>query len=133
MLKIYEVRDYVSIDGADWRRVGHCGYRVTDEEVEDRLVLDNVTFDEARAYLSENILSSVWNDETFFGHKPTVAIHYADAWDPVSYRSFNTISYKRKFTEDKNVTFEWMTKHLSADQLIQYLKERGITTCPMNF
>ena len=133
MLKVYYVRDYVSIDGAEWRRVGACGYKVTDEEVEDKLVLDNVSFDEAREYLSKNILGSVWNDSTFFRHKPTVAVHYTDAWDPVSYRHFKTLSYKRKFEEDKNVTFEWMTQHLSADQFIQYLKERGITTCPMNF
>ena len=133
MLKIYKVRDYVSIDGADWRRVGDCGYRVTDEEVSDKLVLDNASFEEARAYLSEHILCSVWNGSTFFRHKPTVEVHYSGAWDPVVYRKFNTLSYKRKFAEDTNVSFEWMTKHLSADQLIQYLKERGITACPMNF
>ena len=133
MLKVYYVRDYVSIDGSEWRRVGMCGYTVTDEEVEDKLVLDNVSFDEAREYLSKNILSSVWNDSTFFRHKPTVEVCYTGAWDPVSYRHFNTLSYKRKFEEDKNVSIEWMIQHLSADQFIQYLKERGITTCPMNF
>jgi hypothetical protein len=133
MLKVYNVCDYVSIDGTKWRTVGGYGYTVTDEEVENKLILDSVSFDEARKYLSENLLDGVWNDSTFFRHKPTIVVKYQDAWDSVEYRHFNTISYKREFKEDKNVTFEWMTGHLSADQLIQYLKERGITTCPMNF
>ena len=131
MLKVYNVYDRVSIDGAKWRTVGGYGYRVTDEEVKNKLVLDNVTFDEAREFLSQNILSGVWNDSTFFRNKPTVVVSYNDGWDPVSYRHFDTMSYKREFVEDKNVTFEWMTQHLSAEQLIQYLKERGITTCPI--
>ena len=33
MLKVYNVYDYVSIDGAEWRRVGRSGYKVTDEEI----------------------------------------------------------------------------------------------------
>ena len=133
MLKVYYVCKYVSIDGAEWRKVGHDGYRVVDGEVEDELVLDNVSFDEARKYLSENILAYVWNDSTCFRHKPTIVVHYSDAWDPVEYKHFNTLSYKREFVENKNVSFEWLTKYLTADQFIQYLKERGITTCPMNF
>jgi hypothetical protein len=134
MLKVYNVYDYVSIDGAKWRTVGgYGGYRIADEEVETTLVLDNVSFEDAREYLSHNLLDGVWNDSTLFRNKPIVVVSYQDAWDPVSYRHFNTLSYKREFKEWNNVTFEWLTTHLSADQVIQYLKERGITTCPMNF
>lgn len=133
MLKIYSVHDYISIDGAKWREVGCSGYKATDEEVENTLILDNISFDEAHEYLSQKTLDGIWNGSTFFRNKPTVVVSYQDAWDPVSYLHFNTMSYKREFREKKYMTFEWMTKHLSADQLIQYLKERGITTCPMNF
>jgi spore coat polysaccharide biosynthesis protein SpsF (cytidylyltransferase family) len=133
MLKVYNVHDYVSIDGAKWRKVGGYGYKITDEEVENTLVLDNVSFEEARKYLSEHLLDGVWNDNTLFRNKPTVVVRYQDAWDCVEYRHFDTMSYKREYKEDKNVSFKWLTEHLTADQFIQYLKERGITTCPMNF
>lgn len=134
MLKVYHVYDYVSIDGAKWRTVGgYGGYKVTDEEVEAKLVLDNVSFEEVREFLSHNLLDGVWNESTFFRHKPTIAVHYQDAWDWVVYRHFDTMSYKREYKENKDVSFQWLTEHLSAEQLIQYLKERGITTCPMNF
>jgi hypothetical protein len=133
MLKIYDVCDYVSIDGAKWREVGDGGYRITDEEVEDRLILDQASFEQAREYLSKNALWGVKNDSTLFRNKPTVRVYYVDAWDYVDYRRFDTMSYKRKYTERKDVSFKWLMEHLTADQFIQYLKERGITTCPMNF
>jgi hypothetical protein len=134
MLKVYHVYDYVSIDGAKWRTVGrYGGYRVTDEEVETTLVLDDVSFEEAREFLSNTLLDGVWNESTFFRNKPVVVVSYQDAWDPVWYRHFKTMSYKREYEEYKSVTTKWIIEHLSADQFIQYLKERGITTCPMNF
>lgn len=133
MLKIYDVCDYISIDGAKWREVGGGGYRITDEEVEDRLVLDQASFEQAREYLSKNALWGVKNDSTLFRNKPIIRVSYVDAWDYVDYRHFDTMLYKRKYTERKDVSFKWLMEHLTADQFIQYLKERGITTCPMNF
>ena len=133
MLKVYNVYDYVSIDGAKWREVGRTGYKVTDEEVKNKLVLDNASFEEAREFLSNNVLDGVWNYSTFFRNKPAVCVSYQDAWDVVTYKRFNTISYKTEYKEDKHVTTKWLMEHLSADKFIQYLKERGITTCPMNF
>ena len=133
MLKVYKVYDYVSIDGAKWREVGRGGYKVTDEEVENKLILDNASFEEAREFLSNHVLDGVWNYSTFFLNKPTVCVSYQDAWDAVTYKCFNTISYKKVYKEYKHVTIQWLMEHLSADQFIQYLKERGMTTCPMNF
>ena len=134
MLKVYHVYDYVSVDGAKWRTVGrYGGYKVTDEEVDTTLVLDNVSFEEAREFLSHTLLDGVWNGSTFFRHKPTIAVSYQDAWDWVEYRHFDRISYKREYKEYQGVSFKWLMDHLTADQFIQYLKERGITACPMNF
>ena len=133
MLKVYQVVSYVSVDGAKWRSVGYPWHCCTDEDLGVKLILDKSSFDEAREYLSNHLLDGVWNSSTFWREKPTIVVSYNDAWDSVEYKSFDTISYKNVYTEDKNVTFEWMMKHLSADKVIQYLKERGITTCPMNF
>lgn len=133
MLKVYYVCNYVSIDGAKWRAIGNCGYKVADEECGTTLVLDNASFAEAREFLSQKMLDGVWNESTYFRHKPIIAISYRDASGWVEYRHFDTMSYKREYKEYENVSFKWLTEHLTADQFIQYLKERGITTCPMNF
>lgn len=130
MLKIYNVTDYVSVDGADWREVD-CGYRVSDEEPSDIITLDNASFDEAREYLSHHRLDGVWNDRTWIRKKPTIYVSYRNAWDPVCYKHFNTISYKTEYREWQTVSLDWVMKHLSADQCIQYFKERGMTACPI--
>lgn len=130
MLKIYQTCNYVSIDGGPWRVISY-GEIASDEELETQLALDNLSFDEVRDYLSKNHLRGVWNDETFFRHKPAIAVNYYANYDPVKYKHFKTISYKTTYTEWTTVSLEWIMKHLSADECIQYLKDRGITACPI--
>ena len=133
MLKVYNVYEYISVDGREWRRVGGSGYRITDEELSDCIILDNASFDETREYVKNNYPDVMFNDETFFRHKPLIQIKYDDCWEYATYKHFDTLSYKRVYKERKDVTMQWLMEHASADQVIQYLKERGITTCPMNF
>ena len=134
MLKIYNIHDYVSIDGANWREVGGWGHCVADDtKVPDTIHLGQMSFGETREYLSKNHLSGVWNDGTFWLNKPIINVNYNDAWEAVAYRCFDTFAYKRVFTEKEDTSMDFLMKELSADQFIQYLKERGITTCPMNF
>lgn len=133
MLKVYNVHDCISIDGAKWREIGLTGYIITDKELSEIVILDHATFAETREYLDNNWIDGMRNQETFWRRKPIIEVRYQDAWDWVDYRRFNTLSYKRKYKEWKDVSMEWLMKHASADQFIQYLKERGITACPMNF
>ena len=133
MLKIYRIHNYVSIDGADWREVSGCGTKAIDGTPETEIRLNNASFDEALKYLSQNHLSGVWNDVAFLRNTPTIRVSYNDAWDSVEYRNFDTISYKKEFVEWTKVSLQWIIDNLPAEQTIQYLKERGITACPMNF
>lgn len=131
MLKIYDVTDYVSIDGTKWRVVGGYGYHVSDKTPENKLIFDNITFNEAYEYLSSHTLDGMREDTSFITKKPLIYIRYQGAWDSVAYRGFNTISYRREFKENANVSLEWIMKNLSADKAIQYLKDRGMTVCPI--
>ncbi len=133
MLKVYNVYEYISVDGGKWRQAGGSGYRITDEELTGRIMLDNASFDETREYLKNNSNFTMFNDETFFRHKPIIKINYDDCFEYAVYKHFDTLSYKRVYKERTYVTMQWLMEHASADQFIQYLKERGITTCPMNF
>lgn len=133
MLKVYHIHDYISIDGSEWREVGGYGEKAIDGDPETELRLDNASFAEAYEYLTQYLLCGLYINTTFFRKKPTIEVSYNDAWDNVVYRHFDTISYKREYEEYKNVSLKWLMEHATADQFIQYLKERGITTCPMNF
>ena len=132
MLKVYNYYTYVSVDGADWRRIDG-GHIIREEEPKELLILDNATFDETYDYLSNHIVWNMWRDCTLFRKKPVIEVGYSDALDSVKYKHFKTLSYKKVYREWKDVPLSWLMEHASADQFIQYLKERGITTCPMNF
>lgn len=138
MLKVYKVHNYVSIDGAHWREVVQI--RLADDcwiasygVPAYKYILFDKSFNEVREYLNNNNLDGIRNDYTFWRHNPIINVRYFDTWDDVKYRHFDHMFYKREFEEWTNVSFEWLAKYLPADQFIQYLKERGITTCPMNF
>jgi hypothetical protein len=130
MLKIYHVTNYISIDGADWREVRGDGYRVADS-TPDLVLVENLSFDQAREYLSEHTIHGVHNDSTIWKKKPVVSVSYCDAIEPVRYKHFTTISYKKEFKEWTSVPMQWIIEHLSADECIQYLKDRGMIACPI--
>lgn len=136
MLKIYKVHNYVSIDGADWREVVNSWFtdikcKASNENLDIKYIVRRLSFDETRKYLDNHKLNGVWNDTTFWRKKSTICVRYRGAWDDVIYKHFNTISYKQEYEEWKDVSLQWIMENLPAEQTIQYLKERGIATCPI--
>ena len=132
MLKIYSVTSYVSIDGTFWREVGlHNEYVALNEKPENKLFFTGISFDELYEYLSSNYLCGIKSDTTLFRSKPLIKIQYSDAWDPVYYKHFDRLLYKMEYKECDNLSLDWIMKNLSADECIQYLKDRGMTTCPI--
>lgn len=138
MLKVYKVEYYVSIDDGEWREVEeglHYNYVLKDEaESKEQAILPRaMTFQEFYEYIKSNPLYGVNYGKNIFG-KQYITLMYDWSWDSwESYYKFNTISYKRVFKECTNMTLSEIFEHFPADKVIQYLKERGITTCPMNF
>lgn len=130
MLKVYKVKSYVSIDGADWQHVGADGHTVSDDDPTEKVFFENFTLSQCYEYVKEKSLDGIWPSKTFFKKKPMLYIGRGFYSSP-GYTAFDTISYKDVYEEWKDVSLEWIMKHLSADQCIQYLKERGITTCPI--
>lgn len=134
MLKVYKVKSYASINGAPYRRVGDTEHIASDKELISKQLFDNISFNECREYLSNHTLSGLCNSQVydiFCRSKPSVEVEYTDTWEDVSYKHFNTLSYKYEVEEWTNVSLDWIIKNLSADECIQYLKERGMTTCPI--
>ena len=130
MLKVYIVSSYVSINGSDWQHIGDYGYKATDDNPTEKILFENFTLEQCHNYLQEKRLDGIWHSYTFFRKKPMIYI--GDG--PLSckaYYAFDTISYKYVYKEWESVPLPWIMEHLAADQCIQYLKERGVTTCPI--
>ncbi len=130
MLKVYRVKSYVSINGEEWEEVGSTGYTVRDDEPTEKIFFENFTLNQCYEYLKENSLDGIWRSETFFRKRPMLYIGHG-YFSSNGYTNFDTISYKYVYDEWKTVPLDWIMKHLSADQCIQYLKERGMTACPI--
>lgn len=53
-------------------------------------------------------------------------------YETYNYKEIESISLKIVRKKREFVTFDWLYKHIDADTLIQYLKDRGMTACPLN-
>lgn len=129
MLKIYTVKSYVSIDRGEWKEVGYGFHTARDDNPTEEIVFENFTLEQCYEYTG-CCLDGIWRSKTFFKKKPMLYIG-DNFFNSKAYYSFNNISYKCVYIEWKDVSLNWIIEHLSADQCIQYLKERGITTCPI--
>jgi hypothetical protein len=131
MLKVYTVQSYVSINGKEWQHVGVDGHTARDDDSTEKIFFENFTFEQCYEYLQEKSLDGIWFNQTFFRKKPMIHIGKGFCGVTSTYKYFDTISYKYVYKEWETVSLDWIMKHLSADQCIQYLKERGMTACPI--
>jgi hypothetical protein len=130
MIKVYTVKSYVSINGEDWWHIGYDGHSMRDDGLTEKVFFENFTFDECYQYIKEHSLDGIWPSHTLFRNKPILYIGRS-FYDSYKYTTFKTISYKYIYKEWDSVPLTYIMEHFSADQCIQYLKERGMTTCPI--
>lgn len=130
MLKVYTVKSYVSINGGDWQQVGFSGCTMTDDNPIEKVILNNATFDECYEYVSQHSLDGIYLDSTLFKNKPIIYIGDS-IFDNHRYDYFDAISHKYVYEEWKDVPLNYIMEHFSADKCIQYLKERGMSACPI--
>ena len=135
MLKIYDPIYSVSIDGGPWKRLGDpfdTNWFVTDKDIpETELLLDDVSFQEAYDYLRDNYISGARTCTTFFIEKPQLSLLYFNSIDRKCIKKCEWFCLLAENRLRKNVTLDWILKHLEADQSIQYFKERGMEICPI--
>ena len=137
MLKIYNKNHYISINNGPWKQLSAKSTVMLDESevCNERIVYNNLSFEECINILKHNHINSIYLtfSETLFLHKrkDIICIHYADDCWSTDYTNFDTISYKVTYTENNQYTLSYIMEHFPADMTIQYLKERGMTTCPI--
>ena len=129
MLKPYKVHTYISVNGGPKNKVWSVGYGLTEDELPN-VVEVSYTFQEA---LTKKLPTPhVITGTTLFLKRPYVKIEYS--WcNEDEYYNFDHITIERRKEPWTEATLQDVHDYSTADQFIQYLKERGITTCPMNF
>jgi hypothetical protein len=133
MLKIYTHKHWVSIDHEEWEQVWWDVDVMKDDSFPNEVILvEQMSFDKFYNILQVQPMAHIRAGKTFFRKKPKISIDY-DFDHTKHYTHFDTISYKITYEEVKGTTLYNIMRVFPAEQTIQYLKERGITTCPMNF
>ena len=133
MLKIYRVKKYVSIDNGEWKKIEKFGcntYIMSNDSSSEKIIFKNKSFDECFEFLGNHYINGLSRSESIFRHKPLINVCYSCDFTETSYKSFNTISCKETYTEI-DITFDDMMKTFSAEQTIEYIKERGLNVCPV--
>lgn len=130
MLKSYKYKLQISLNGAGWCTIdiGHTGLREGHEL--EKIFIENYSFAEAHEWLLHNWHNHFDAGYTFFKKKPKIKIQYG-YYTIETYKSFKTLSI-RAIYEERTMTMRDL-QYEDAESVIQYLKERGITACPMNF
>ena len=133
MLKVYTLKRWISIDNKEWRQIWYSGDVMRDDALPNEVVLvDQASFDEFYNALQSKPMTHIRAGKTLFRKKPKISIDY-DFDNTKRYTDFDTISCKYTYEEVTNISLYNIMRYFSSEQTVQYLKERGITTCPMNF
>lgn len=126
MLKAYKVKTYIAVNDKPKQRIFGIGYGLTEGDLPD-IATTICSFQDC--FDTQLPTLAIKTGTTFFRKRPYVEIEYAwDKWD--RYYDFDSITIEKCY-EPYNITLDELIKDYSADQCIQYLKERGITTCPI--
>jgi hypothetical protein len=131
LLKVYNRKTYVSINGEPWEQIGWIKQIMSSDNPTETVIFENKTFKECFEYLGNHYVCGLDREYTVFRNKPAVLINYTGDLSLTCYKHFDTISCKYVYKENSNISLNEIMKDFSADECIQYLKERGITACPI--
>ncbi len=131
LLKVYKRTTYAAINGERWEKVGRTVKIMSADDPTETVIFENKTFEECFEYLKNHDVYGLGYEYTFFRNEPAVLIGYTGDLSATRYKYFDTISCKHIYKEDNDISLDEIMKRFSADKCIQYLKERGITACPI--
>ena len=126
MLKAYKVKTYIAVDNKPKEEVFQIGYGLAEEDL-PRIVTTTWSFQDC--FDKKLPTPAIQSGTTIFRKRPYVEIEYSWDWH-CRYYNLDSITIERHY-EPYDVTLNELIKDYSADQCIQYLKERGMTVCPI--
>ena len=126
MLKAYKSTTYIAVDDKPKREVFQKGYGLTEGELPD-VTTTICSFQDC--FNTQFPTMAIYTDTTLFRKRPYVEIEYSWDWHD-RYYNFDSITIEIHY-EPYDITLNELFEDFSADQCIQYLKERGITACPI--
>lgn len=126
MLQAYIVKTYIAVNDEPKKEIWKIGRGLTEDEL-PRVVTTTWSFQDC---LDKRVPTpAIEPRKTLIRKRPYVRIEYD--WEDVKYYyNFDSVTIERHY-ESYDITLNELFKGYSADECIQYLKERGMTACPI--
>ena len=132
MLQAWEFEIEVKINDRDWEGTSFIGWDLKEKIPKTyETIVENLSFEDFYKYQLKEMIPGFTLDETLFRKRKS--IFYRARWNTEGERfcenDIQSISI-RYHNYIKKVSLKEIFEHCTADKTIQYLKERGLTTCP---
>ena len=138
--KWYEYRMIAQLNGEEEHQIDYSNsyYYLTEEEVKqkiEKIQIDN--FNCAKECAQDSFFMR-YAPKTWYRKKEKIGFRLAQRWDDYEGHKWLTkeefesyLVYDKFIPLTENYSLEEIMKHSSADDFIKYMKDRGMTTCPM--
>lgn len=130
MKQVYDVRQLVRINGGEWEETSwkwHLVYANKEEYMEENEMYNKTTnWEDAVMFVEDHVLNgevmrTFFKNRPFCLKTPTSGLH----WTYTDKKSFESIELKIEFEPFKG-SMDILMANLSADELCEYLKDRGV-------
>lgn len=135
MRKLYNFRKEIRLNGEEWvdtsiyNCIGYC------EETECIPQYREITnFAELVEYVNNGKIANAYTEQTFFRKRTVVYLPKKTdlnyPWHITTEKDFKSLEIRTKFEPYSN-NLKALAELLPANEFLLYLKDNGITTCPM--
>jgi hypothetical protein len=135
MKKVIEVRKQYRLNNGEWTDVtdfNPISYREKDECVDKYRTID--TWKDTVGYVADGLLPNAEMHMTFFKKRIYLILPnnniYSDFRTVVNEKDFKKLEVRVIYREPI-LTIKQLANILEADEFCEYLKDKGISTCPM--
>jgi hypothetical protein len=134
MKKIYSHSTYIKLNGEkNWMPTNiynHYFYLEEEEAKERSFEIDEITsFEDAKEIVESGIIMNAEIGKTFFKKKPLLRFtvpKYPEMVETCTEKQFKSLGVKVVYEEERNLKIKKLAEVLSAEELCEYLRDRGI-------
>lgn len=138
MRKLVDRRQYYRINGGEWIDTSMFKhYHYKEESKCDGTKVTLITnFEQAVQFVEDDRLINGEVEYSFFRHIPTLKLPSGNwlslnMYTYINEKKFESLEIKIEYEPAETLTLKALASLLNADEFCAYLKDRGISQCPM--
>lgn len=139
MLKPYQTWNEISIDGSEWKILYdgpvYAYTMIEESDAHTTTIAEGLDFSSSFEWIKNHPnIYGLWITESWIKHLPIIHTnidHPNLISKEKSYKTFKSMSIRTCYRECTCMSLSRIMDMFASDIVIQYLKERGVATCPV--